>query len=145
MARKKNTVVARMVVKKANQMALIVEVDESATFHKFYRWYQREGRRRKVLLRMSARTDGITTYWRGAFAAPGLDVLAKRFADVTDVTITILKKRKYAAMLSAAPDALGLGTPYGSTAHFRRGIAVRMPVGYLTLQDRMNILTGVKR
>lgn len=149
---KKNTVVARLIMTKPNNSKIIVEVLEGAGFTNFYTWYRQEGRKRKVLLRTSNRNDGISPHWRAPFVSKGLDVLAARsvqfMKDVTGVTIKILKKRRYAFMTTCSPDQLGALPQAARTSEIlaaAKGIPVSIPAGYLTLQQRMDILTGTKR
>lgn len=150
---RKPQVVARLTLAQQNNVKLIVEVNEGATFHQFYHWYRQEGRKRKIFLRTSNRNDGIKSHWRGAFEMPGLDVLAARVTSfdktVTGVTLKVLRKRKYNTLLTSTPDALGDGLPTGDRAaailEARKGIPVHLPSNYLTLQKRMDILTGAKQ
>lgn len=112
---RKPQVVARLTLAQPNHVKLIVEVPEGASFHQFYHWYRQEGRKRKVFLRTSNRNDGIKRYYHGGFDMPGLDVLAARVTSfsktVTGVTVKVLRKRKYNALLTCAPDELGTGLP----------------------------------
>lgn len=150
---RKPQVVARLTISQPNNVKLIVEVTESANFHQFYHWYRQEGRKRKIFLRTSSRNDGIKRHWRGAFEIPGLDVLAARVTSfnktVTGVTLKVLRKRKYNALLTCPPDDLGDGLPTAANTvailEARKGIPVQLPANYLTLQKRMDILTGAKR
>lgn len=147
---KKGTVVARLTMLKKDGSKLIVDVKEDASFHEFYRWHRQVGRKRKVFLRTSSRNDGITPYWRAGFDMPGLDVVAARttsfMKDVTSATVKVLRKRKYQALLTCPPNELAGGLPkYESKPIVKVRLPDRLPVGYLTLQKRMDILTGVKR
>lgn len=147
----KKTVVAQMTIERANQPKLVVQVFADSDFHQFYHWFQQDGRKRKVFLRASNRNDGITPHWRAAFQTPGLDVLAKRQADVqahvTRVTIKVLRKRRYQALLTCSPADLHLPTAAQTVQILaaRKGIPVVFPEGYIPLQKRMDILTGVTR
>lgn len=154
-----NQVVARMTMTRSNNIKIIVEIHEGAGFMNFYTWYRQEGRKRKVHLRCSSRNDGIAPHWRAPSATKGLDVLATRttqiMKDVTGVTIKVLKKRKYAAMLSCSPDQLAGGLPqnpgrvalHEERPRWERSTpsAVHLPIGYIPLQKRMDIITGTKR
>lgn len=150
---RKPQVVARLTLAQPKNVKLIVEVPEGASFHQFYHWYRQEGRKRKVFLRTSNRNDGIKHQLRGAFEMPGLDVLAARVTSfnksVTGVTLKVLRKRKYNALLTCAPDELGTGLPAAARTmeiiEASKGIPVQFPADYLTLQKRMDILTGAKR
>jgi hypothetical protein len=150
---RKPQVVARLTLTQPKNVKLIVEVPEDASFHNFYHWYRQEGRKRKVFLRTSSRNDGFGPHWRAPFEMPGLDVVAARVTgfnkSVTGVTIKILRKRKYNALLTCAPDELGNGLPQAAQTQqiieASKGIPVQMPANYLTLQKRMDILTGAKR
>lgn len=151
MAKQKNTVVARMTLTRTNGIKTIVEIHENASFMNFYTWYRQEGR--KVLLRTSNRNDGVAAHWRAPFQEKGLDVLAARttqiMKDVTGVTIKILKKRKYQQMITCTPDQLAGSLPtapkIAEIIDRSKGIPVSIPAGYLSLQKRMDIITGTKR
>lgn len=148
-----NPVVARMTMTRPNNIKTIVEIHEGAGFMNFYTWYRQDGRKRKVLLRTSSRNDGVAAPWRAPFVPLGLETLAARTAqimnDVSGVTIKILKKRKYAEMLACPASDLAGGLPRAAkTAEIidrAKGIPVSIPTGYIPLQKRMDIMTGVKR
>jgi hypothetical protein len=154
--KRRNTLVARLTLQKPNNQKLIVEVHEGADFHRFYQWFSKDGRKRKVALRTSNRNDGITLHWRAPFEPVGLEAVAARTVawnkTITGVTIKIFKKRAYQRMTTCAPDELG-PLPTMRTRgrdHLPRwsrgeGIPVRLPSNYLPLQKRMDILTGVTR
>lgn len=151
---KKNkvVVVARMTMTKADGNKLIVEVRADASFHQFYCWFSQAGRKRKVYLRSSHRGDGL--HGHHPYKQPGLDVLAeahmKCFKTIQDAKIKVFKKRAYQALLNCAPDELAGGLPKITVSRpslpvWQKAIPVRIPVGYLPLQKRMDILTGVHR
>jgi len=147
----KKTIVAQMTIERADQPKLLVQVFADSNFHHFYHWFQQDGRKRKVFLRASNRNDGIYPHWRAAFETPGLDVLAKRQTEVqarvTRVTVKVLRKRKYQALLTCSPADLNLPTASATQQILdeRKGIAVVFPETYMPLQKRMDVLTGVTR
>lgn len=155
-----NKVLARLTVTRKNSTkAIIVEVHQDATFKSFYKWYSKEGRKRKKLMRTSHRGDGVGAHYREAFQSPGLHLLAERLEktlpDFSKATINIFRKREYQRVLTVAADELGSLPRYesriaqGERPRWERRpnqpIPVQLPVGYITLQDRMDIMTGVKR
>ena len=151
-------VVARLTLAQPKNMKMIVEVHAGASFHEFYHWYRQEGRKRKVFLRTSDRNDGIKPHWRAPFEMPGLDVVAARVTSfnktVTGVTLKVLRKRAYHALLTCPAEELGNGLPHAQRwgldtkprwARRDQGIPVHLPADYIPLQKRMDILTGVTR
>jgi len=151
----KNLVVARMIITfHGSAKKVIVEVHSDASFNKFYTWYSQIGRQNKSKIMNTHRGYGIEPYWRQAFETPGLELVSARYTsgrkDVKDVQIKIFRKREYNQLLTCAPDQLGGGLPQAAdTAALinqakvrRHGIPVRLPADYLTLQKRMDILTG---
>ncbi len=150
----KNPVVARMIVTfHGSAKKVIVEVHSDATFNKFYTWYSQVGRKNKSKIMTSHRGYGVETHWRQAFVTPGLELVSARYTsgrkDVKDVQVKIFRKREYNQLLTCAPDLLGAGLPKAAdTAALieqAKGIPVRLPVDYLTLQKRMDIMTGGAR
>jgi hypothetical protein len=79
-----------------------VEVAEDAGYSNFYNWYRQEGRKRKVYLRSSSRemrrADNLDVVLAAQLRAFGGQISAHK--------LTILKKRKYARLLSTAANAL---------------------------------------
>ena len=154
---KSKTVLARMTItRRGSSKRTIIEVHSDASFNKFYTWYSQEGRKHKRFIMTSHRGDGIMPYYRQAFEAPGLEVLAEslptRIRDFENAQIKIFKKREYKRLLNCAADQLGGGLPKAANTQAlvdrfrsRRGIPVSMPANYLTLQKRMDIITGDKR
>lgn len=151
-------VVARMIVTfVGSKKKVIVEVHQDASFQKFYTWYSQIGRNHKNQIMTSHRGYGIDPHWRQAFATPGLELVADRYTrtrrDVDNVVIKVFRKREYNRMLNCAPDELAGGLPKAADTQtmlearrtLHRGIPVRLPVGYLTLQKRMNIVNGGSR
>lgn len=147
----KTPVVARMTVTfEGSAKKVIVEVHSDASFNKFYTWYSQIGRKNKSKIMTSHRGYGIEPHWRQAFETPGLELVSARYTsgrkDVKDVQIKIFRKREYNQLLTCAPDQLGAGLPKAADAStLPARIPVRLPVGYLTLQKRMDIVAGGAR
>lgn len=147
----KTPVVARMTVTfEGSAKKVIVEVHSDASFNKFYTWYSQIGRKNKSKIMTSHRGYGIEPHWRQAFETPGLELVSARYTsgrkDVKDVQIKIFRKREYNQLLTCAPDLLGAGLPKAADAStLPARIPVRLPVGYLTLQKRMDIVAGGAR
>lgn len=148
-------VIARMIVTfVGSKKKVIVEVHKDASFQKFYTWYSQTGRDHKNQIMTSHRGYGIEPHWRQAFETPGLELVADRYTrtrrDVDNVVIKVFRKREYNRMLNCAPDELTGGLPKAADIQGkintynaqRRGIPVRLPVGYLTLQKRMDLVNG---
>lgn len=147
----KTPVVARMTVTfEGSAKKVIVEVHSDASFNKFYTWYSQIGRKNKSKIMTTHRGYGIEPHWRQAFETPGLELVSARYTsgrkDVKDVQIKIFRKREYNQLLTCAPDQLGAGLPKAADAStLPARIPVRLPVGYLTLQKRMDIVAGGAR
>lgn len=150
--KKKSVVVARLTAIRGVGVRTIIEVCADASFHNFYRYYTQQGSRRstKTLVRTASRNEGLYPWHRVYRMEPGLDVLATRMLDqkqFSSVKVRIIKKRAYLKLLEAAPDALGL-TKVTRYADPRTAILptprlpVNIPAGWLTIQKRMNIITG---
>ena len=119
----KSKVIARMTVTKADGKKLIVEVHDDATEHAFYRWYSQEGRKRKVFIRTSHRTDGADRVAQVLRSTAGLDLLSARmktYMQITDVKIRILSKRAYKRMTTCSADQLG-DLPKCAPAEYKPG------------------------
>lgn len=144
----KTPVVARMTVTfEGSAKKVIVEVHSDASFNKFYTWYSQIGRQNKSKIMTSHRGYGIEPHWRQTFETPGLELVSARYTsgrkDVKDVQIKIFRKREYNQLLTCAPDQLGAGLPKAAdVSTLPARIPVRLPVGYLTLQKRMDIVAG---
>jgi len=151
----KTVVIARLTAVREVGVRTIIEVHSDASFNSFYQYYTQEGMKRstKELIRTTGRNEGIRPWYRAYCTQPGLEVLATRMLDMKQfksVKIRILKKRAYRQLLEAAPDVLGLTKVEPMTdprfpAMPTPRIPVRIPVGWLTIQDRMDILTGRSR
>jgi len=148
----KSKVVARLTAIRQVGYRTIIEVCEDASFHSFYRYYTQQGTRRstKTPVRTASRNEGLHPWYRAYRITPGLEVLATRMLDqkqFSSVKVRIIKKRDYLKLLEAAPDALGL-TKVTRYADPRIAILptprlpVNIPAGWLTIQKRMNIITG---
>jgi hypothetical protein len=159
MAKNTSKVVARLTItRKGSSKKTIIEVHENASFTQFYKWFTQEGRRRKRFMRTSNRNEGIRVHCRAPYETPGLHRVAESLAsfqkDIESVNIKVLSKRKYNQLLNCAPDQLSGKLPvnnqrikHWSQVVGRRpqpSIRVQFPTGRLTLQQRMDILTGVK-
>jgi len=119
----KSKVIARMTVTKADGKKLIVEVHDDATEHAFYRWYSQEGRKRKVFIRTSHRTDGADRVAQVLRSTAGLDLLSARmktYMQITDVKIRIILKRAYKRMTTCSADQLG-DLPKCAPAEYKPG------------------------
>jgi len=109
----KPVVVARLTVVRAVGCRTIIEVQEDASFHTFYKFFTQQGNRwsTKRLVRTANRNEGLLPYYQAYRMTPGLEKLAERWQTmpgVSSVKIRILKKRAYRKLLSARPDELGL-------------------------------------
>ena len=157
MENSKNPVVARMTITfHGSKRKVFVEVHSDASFQKFYIWYSQLGRGNKTQISTSHRGYGISRHWRQAFDAPSLEVVGDHYAsmrkDVKSIVIKVFQKREYNRLLNCAPDELYGGLPKAADTPAlieqaraaRRGTSMRVPFGYLTLQKRMDILTGGK-
>ena len=126
----KAKVIARMTVTKADGKKLIVEVHDDATEHAFYCWYSQEGRKRKVFIRTSHRTDGADRVAQVLRSTPGLDLLAARmktYMQITDVKIRILSKRAYKRMTTCSADQFG-DLPKCAPAEYKTGARPAKPL-----------------
>ena len=108
----KNKVVARLTVTREVGCKTIIEVQEDATFSRFYHFYSQEGNRRstKRPVRAASRNEGIPAY-QVLRIQPGLEQIAqawRKHPGVTAVTVRIIRKRAYKKLISARPDELGL-------------------------------------
>ena len=152
----KNVVVARLTATRADDTKLIVEVEQNASFHSFFKFYSQIGMKRstKKFLRTANRNEGLHPWHRAYRMEPGLDAISRQLAAFSDapyvfasIKIRVIKKRAYRRLLTAAPDVLGLT----KTTHLSdprlapqpaTGIPVRIPEGYTTIKKRFEILSG---
>jgi hypothetical protein len=109
---KNNKVVARLTVIREVGCKTIIEVQDDATFSRFYHFYMQEGNRRstKRAVRAGSRNEGIPSY-QVLRARPGLERLAdawQKQPGVVSVKLRILRKRAYLKLIDARPDQLGL-------------------------------------
>ena len=150
-------VVARMTITFHNsKRRVFVEVHQDASFQKFYTWYSQLGRENKHQILTTHRGYGIAKHWRQPFETPGLELVGEYYAkmrkDVKDIKIKIFRKREYNRLLNCAPDELTGGLPKAADTerlisqarNARRGLPIRIPIEYLTLQKRMDIITGAE-
>jgi len=146
----KKIVVARLTAVRDVGVKTIIEVCEDATFSSFYVFYVQQGNRRntKKLVRSANRNEGLYPWHRAYRMQPGLDVIAKRFEampQIKKVTVRILRKRAYRKLLEVAPDVLGM-TQVRSQPDPKimraGGYPIALPVGYLTIKKRMDIILG---
>ena len=146
-------VVARLTAARKDGSTLLVEVSTDATFSEFYKFYIQQGRKRstKAQIRVTNRNEGLRPWHKTYRMEPGLDAVALQLGSMphlfSQIKVRILKKRAYRKLIEAAPDVLGMTkAPHLAVDQFNRmptpRIPVRIPVGWLTIQDRMNILTG---
>jgi len=106
----KPVVVARLTITRQNGWKTIIEVESGSTFSSFFKYYKQFGRKRstKTWIRTANRNDG-------GIRSPRLENIAEKLATiqsmsnpVSKVTIRILDKRAYQALINARPDQLGL-------------------------------------
>lgn len=119
------TVLARLVVNRANGKRMIVEVHSDATFCQFYKFYMQDGSRRstKRQFRTANRNEGLR-HINAHDQQPGLGAIAKQITrtsaaflmrsedghinPVVSIKLRIFKKRAYERLLRLAPDQLGM-------------------------------------
>lgn len=128
----------------------LISVNDQNTFHEFYRFELDNGSVRHAP-RTTARTledlaqMQVRHFMRLAKHHP---IHAKRV--IVDIKIDILDHTGYMDRLEAAPDELGalpvLAVHEDIALYANLGVAreypVRLPIGYTTLQRRMDIITG---
>lgn len=110
----KPEVVARLTVIRKSGARVIVEVETSATFNSFYKFYTQAGTRRstKRLLRSGIQTEGRDQL---GWQQPGLDVIAERLKKymaqdnpAVSTAVKIFKRKAYKRLISTPPHQLGL-------------------------------------
>ena len=139
MSGKKNNVVARLTITRANNWKTIIEVHSDATFSKFYTYYRQFGNRRstKEFIHTRSRNEGLR-YINAHLQTPGLEVLADRAADkvyygrfkhnaVTSMKLRIIKKREYRRLLHAAPIGMPVVKPIFQVRNPTVGIPLLLP------------------
>jgi hypothetical protein len=143
-------IVAKLVMTYRDGHQLIVEVHENPGYSDFYRWYRREGKKRKTLLRTSSRELKVATDLE-TVQARQLRAFGK---DIVEHKIVILRKRLYRKLINCSSDALPGGkgisihsTPYQHPVNQPVGRDHAQPVhipvsGYTPLARRFQILTG---
>lgn len=145
--------VARLTVTHRNGQQTIVEVHDDASFTHFYRWYKRNpGQQGKNYMRSSSRIDARDLeYLVAKFAANWKAIARHRVAKgrwnghlVDEWKVVVLDAEAYVQLLDCDPSEL----PGGGMAHNPNGLSwsfrrpEHLPIGYTTLQRRMDILTG---
>lgn len=145
-------VVARLTATRADRTRLIVEVQQDATFFKFYHFYRQVGddASTKTKVRVANRNEGVYPHYRASRVVCGLykigERLSKGIAGYKTMKITILDADEYERLISAAPDELGLArtvSPFEKTRTWERGIHMAIPAfGYTPLKKRFEIITG---
>ena len=139
MSGKKNNVVARLTITRANNWKTIIEVHHGATFSKFYTYYRQFGNRRstKEFIHTRSRNEGLH-YINAHMQTPGLEVLADRAANkvyygyaaqnpVTSMKLRIIKKREYRKLLHAAPVGMPIVRPIFKVKNPSVGILLLLP------------------
>lgn len=122
---KKNNVVARLTVNRANGWKTIIEVHADATFNSFYRYFRQFGNRRstKEPIRVSNRNDSLKSV-NAHLQTPGLEAISKKIIassavfllrsssgemnPVVSIKLRIIQKRLYRKLITCRPDELGL-------------------------------------
>jgi len=152
-------VVARLTVMRLNGMRLIIEVRTDASFHSFYQHYEQIGNRwsTKTPVCTSSRNEGLRPWHKACRMEPGLEVLADQFrkrmavscglSSIVSVKLRIVSRRAYRALLTVAPDVLGM-VKAESVPDPRLlprpalRFPVRIPEGHTTIARKWSILTG---
>ena len=152
MSGKKNNVVARLTITRANDQKLIIEVHSDATFSSFYQYFRQTGNRRstKEFIRTGNRNDGLSAM-ESYRKAPGLDVLATGFAakqtvfydrdgqmkernPITSMKLRIIRKREYKRLLHAAPVGMPVVKPIFPVRNPKAGILLLLPTRRANVQ-----------
>lgn len=149
-----NNVVARMTITRADKSKVIVEIHSDATFSSFYHFYTQQGNKRSTKTETSTanRNKGLPTV-NAHLYEPGLHMVQKsieairggNFAQITSITVRILRRRMYRQLLQASPDVLGLGRVKNGFETERPTpvlVPIRLPQGYTPLAKRWSILTS---
>ena len=122
-------VIARMTVTREVGATMIIEIQDDATFHTFYRIYSQQGKRRstKTQVRTANRNEGLSPWYAAYRMEPGLNVLAenwKKHPGVKSVKVRIIRKKIYRNLCTVAADQLGI-TNVNMTLSEKRAAAGR--------------------
>jgi len=150
----KPKVVARLTATRADKKRLIVEVQQDASFQKFYHFYKQTGddAGSKTEVRLANRNEGITPHYRAPRTVAGLYKIAERLtkgiAGYKNMKIVILDAAEYERLTQAAPDVPGLTrtvSRFEETHTWERSsnrIPVGIPGSFTPLKKRFEIMTG---
>ena len=135
-------IVARATINTDTGRVLYVEIKRKPSFYSFYTMYNVAGKKKgKPLLASLNRgmakdleeaVQKITARW---WAGNG---------KVTGTKVVIFRKKEYRRLLVTDPSELGLTRIKSANIPFSPVSKGRIPVGYTTLQQRMNILNPQK-
>jgi len=131
-------IVARAIIKFDTGKVVYVEIKRRPSFYTFYTIYNMEGKKKKELLLASLNQgkaedleDAVkkitARWWKGD-------------GKVTGTKIVIYRKKEYRRLLDTPPDELGLTKCSRQAPIPWSPRAGRIPVGYTSLQKRMDII-----
>ena len=131
-------IVARAIIKFDTGKVVYVEIKRRPSFYTFYTIYNMEGKKKKELLLASLNQgkaedleDAVkkitARWWKGD-------------GKVTGTKIVIYRKKEYRRLLDTPPDELGLTKCSRQAPLPWSPRAGRIPVGYPSLQKRMDII-----
>ena len=131
-------IVARATINIDTGKVVYIEIKRKPSFYSFYAMYNVDGKKKGVPL-LASLNQGmaedleeavrkITARWRAGNGR------------VTGTKVVIFRKKEYRRLLDTDPSELGLTRIESANIPFSPVSKRRIPVGYTTLQQRMDIL-----
>jgi len=131
-------IVARATINTDIGRVLYIEIKRKPSFYSFYTMYNVDGRKKGGPL-MASLNQGMAENLEEAMRR----VVARWWAGngrVTGTKVVIFRKKEYRRLLHTDPSELGLANTQKANIPFSPASKGPYPIGYISLQKRMDIL-----
>jgi hypothetical protein len=131
-------IVARATINTDTGRVLYIEIKRKPSFYTFYTLYNVDGKKKGKPL-MASLAQGKADNLEDAVRK----ITARWWAGngrVTSTKVVIFRKKEYRRLLHTDPSELGLTSTQAANIPFSPASKARIPLGYITLQQRMDIL-----